>query len=54
MRLPPLRTLRVRNPNQSEGNPCVTIMSSVLGEPSLYLPSQSLPNLKSSRANEAA
>ncbi|EOO01736.1 putative 37s ribosomal protein mrp10 protein [Phaeoacremonium minimum UCRPA7] len=31
MRLPPLRTLRVRNPNQSEGNPCVTIMSSVLG-----------------------
>ncbi|KAI3394664.1 hypothetical protein diail_2474 [Diaporthe ilicicola] len=30
MRLPPLRVLRVRNPNKQEGNPCVPIMSSVL------------------------
>ncbi|KAG7284960.1 hypothetical protein NEMBOFW57_009576 [Staphylotrichum longicolle] len=31
IRLPPLRVLRVRNPNRSEPNPCLTIMSSVLG-----------------------
>ncbi len=31
MRLPPLKVLRVRNPNQQESNPCVTVMSSVLG-----------------------
>ncbi|KAF3765397.1 mitochondrial ribosomal protein 10 [Cryphonectria parasitica EP155] len=30
MRLPPLRVLRVRNPNKQEGNPCITVMSSVL------------------------
>ncbi|KKY13577.1 putative mitochondrial 37s ribosomal proteint [Diplodia seriata] len=29
--LPPLPKLRVRNPNKSEGNPCVGIMTSVLG-----------------------
>jgi hypothetical protein len=33
MRLPPLRVLRVRNPNRTEPNPCVTVMSSVLGMP---------------------
>lgn len=31
MRLPPLRVLRVRNPNKQDGNPCVTVMSTVLG-----------------------
>ncbi|KAH8819933.1 hypothetical protein F5884DRAFT_762204 [Xylogone sp. PMI_703] len=30
MRLPPLPKLRVRRPNQSEANPCLAIMSSVL------------------------
>ncbi|KAK4466966.1 hypothetical protein QBC42DRAFT_43001 [Cladorrhinum samala] len=30
IRLPPLRVLRVRNPNRPEPNPCLTIMSSVL------------------------
>ncbi|KAH6616073.1 hypothetical protein B0J18DRAFT_469319 [Chaetomium sp. MPI-SDFR-AT-0129] len=30
IRLPPLRVLRVRNPNFRESNPCVTVMSSVL------------------------
>lgn len=32
MRLPPVRVLRVRNPNKKETNPCFTAMSSVLGE----------------------
>lgn len=32
MRLPPLRVLRVRNPNKEAPNPCLPIMSSVLGE----------------------
>lgn len=32
MRLPPLRVLRVHNPNKQEGNPCVAVMSTVLGE----------------------
>ncbi|KAK4101204.1 mitochondrial ribosomal protein 10 [Parathielavia hyrcaniae] len=30
IRLPPLRSLRVRQPNRHEPNPCLTIMSSVL------------------------
>ncbi|ROW02553.1 hypothetical protein VPNG_07843 [Cytospora leucostoma] len=30
MRLPPLRVLRVKNPNKQEGNPCIPIMSTVL------------------------
>ncbi|TPX12927.1 uncharacterized protein E0L32_006572 [Thyridium curvatum] len=30
MRLPPLKVLRVRNPNQKETNPCLNVMSSVL------------------------
>lgn len=30
MRLPPLKVLRVRNPNKPEINPCVTVMSTVL------------------------
>ncbi|KAK2069918.1 hypothetical protein P8C59_004459 [Phyllachora maydis] len=30
MRLPPLRILRVRNPNKPVPNPCLTVMSSVL------------------------
>ncbi|KAH8670188.1 hypothetical protein BGZ60DRAFT_406860 [Tricladium varicosporioides] len=30
MRLPPLPKLRVRRPNQTEANPCLAIMSSVL------------------------
>jgi len=30
IRLPPLRVLRVRNPDRPEVNPCITIMSSVL------------------------
>ncbi|EKG13044.1 Ribosomal protein MRP10 mitochondrial [Macrophomina phaseolina MS6] len=29
--LPPLPKLRVRHPNRTEGNPCVGIMTSVLG-----------------------
>lgn len=32
MRLPPLRVLRVKNPNKQEGNPCLPIMSTVLCE----------------------
>lgn len=31
IRLPPLRTLKVRKPDKGEGNPCVGVMSSVLG-----------------------
>ena len=31
MRLPPLQTLRVHNPKRSVENPCIAIMSSVLG-----------------------
>lgn len=31
IRLPPLRVLRVRHPNRPESNPCLTVMSSVLG-----------------------
>ncbi|KAK4107430.1 mitochondrial ribosomal protein 10 [Canariomyces notabilis] len=30
IRLPPLRTLRVRHPNRPEPNPCLRFMSSVL------------------------
>lgn len=30
IRLPPLKALRVRNPNKPEENPCVAVMSSVL------------------------
>ncbi|KAI5925969.1 mitochondrial ribosomal protein 10 [Camillea tinctor] len=30
MRLPPLRTLRVKNPNGKSERPCVAVMSSVL------------------------
>ncbi|KAB5585094.1 mitochondrial ribosomal protein 10 [Coniochaeta sp. 2T2.1] len=30
IRLPPLKALRVRNPNRPEENPCVAVMSSVL------------------------
>ncbi|KAG9239714.1 hypothetical protein BJ875DRAFT_447444 [Amylocarpus encephaloides] len=30
MRLPPLPRLRVRRPNQSEANPCLALMTSVL------------------------
>ncbi|KAK4152304.1 hypothetical protein C8A00DRAFT_44608 [Chaetomidium leptoderma] len=30
MRLPPLRVLRIRQPNRPEPNPCMTVMSSVL------------------------
>ena len=30
-RLPPLPRLRVRKPNQGEANPCVALLSSVLG-----------------------
>ncbi|KAF2228803.1 mitochondrial ribosomal protein 10 [Viridothelium virens] len=30
-RLPPLPKLRVRRPNQAEANPCLGVMSSVLG-----------------------
>ncbi|KZF24855.1 mitochondrial ribosomal protein 10 [Xylona heveae TC161] len=31
MRLPPLPKLRVRHPNKTETNPCMAIMSSMLG-----------------------
>ena len=31
IRLPPMKVLRVRNPNFKQENPCVTVMSSVLG-----------------------
>ncbi|KAJ4412530.1 40S ribosomal protein mrp10 [Gnomoniopsis sp. IMI 355080] len=30
MRLPPVKVLRVKNPNRTTTNPCVTLMSSVL------------------------
>ncbi|KAI4259252.1 MAG: hypothetical protein L6R42_004659 [Xanthoria sp. 1 TBL-2021] len=30
-RLPPLQKLRVRRPNQAQANPCVGIMTSMLG-----------------------
>ncbi|CAN8104371.1 unnamed protein product [Discula destructiva] len=30
MRLPPLKVLRVKNPNRKSENPCITVMSSVL------------------------
>ncbi|PSR75153.1 mitochondrial ribosomal protein 10 [Coniella lustricola] len=30
MRLPPLRVIRVRNPNKQESNTCIAAMSSVL------------------------
>lgn len=32
IRLPPLKTLRVHNPKRQPENPCIAIMSSVLGE----------------------
>lgn len=31
IRLPPLKTLRVHNPKRATENPCIAIMSSVLG-----------------------
>jgi len=31
MRLPPLESLRVRNPTKRNANPCFTAMSTVLG-----------------------
>lgn len=31
IRLPPLKTLRVHNPKRQVENPCIAIMSSVLG-----------------------
>ncbi|VTO93964.1 unnamed protein product [Fusarium graminearum] len=41
IRLPPLKTLRVHNPKRQVENPCIAIMSSVLGRSllpcSLYL-----------------
>lgn len=30
MRLPPLKALRVRNPDVKQANPCITVMNSVL------------------------
>ena len=36
IRLPPLKVLRVRNTSRTEANPCLAIMSSVLGT---HLPS---------------
>lgn len=37
IRLPPLKTLRVHNPKRQVENPCIAIMSSVLGKsPLLY------------------
>lgn len=30
MRLPPLRNLRVKNPNQASRNPCIGVMASLL------------------------
>lgn len=38
MRLPPLKVLRVKNPNRQSEQPCMAIMSSVLGE-SIAFPS---------------
>lgn len=38
IRLPPLRTLRVHDPKRSVENPCIAIMSSVLGTFSLPCP----------------
>ena len=35
-RLPPLPKLRVRRPNQPGGNPCLGIMTSVLGTIASY------------------
>ena len=31
IRLPPLKKLKVRQPNKAEENPCIAVMSSVLG-----------------------
>lgn len=52
MRLPPMRVLRVRNPNKDEANPCLPVMSSVLGECTLSLPPSLAPFLPS--ANQHA
>ena len=38
IRLPPLRVLRVRHANRAEANPCVTVMSSVLGMLCHFIP----------------
>lgn len=35
MKLPPLRVLRVRDPKRKVENPCIAVMSTVLGEPSV-------------------
>ncbi|RBQ76385.1 hypothetical protein FVER14953_03234 [Fusarium verticillioides] len=42
IRLPPLKTLRVHNPKRQVENPCIAIMSSVLGK--LPLPPRLRPN----------
>lgn len=45
IKLPPLRVLRVKNPNQREGNPCVQVLSSVLGVCNSSPPGSPLPFL---------
>lgn len=42
IRLPPLKALRVRNPNRPEENPCVAIMSSVLSTSRSAIPSHAI------------
>jgi hypothetical protein len=43
MRLPPLPKLRVRRPNQSEANPCLALMTSVLSTSPLPHPPLTSP-----------
>ncbi|KAF5984201.1 37s ribosomal mrp10 [Fusarium coicis] len=49
IRLPPLKTLRVHNPKRQVENPCIAIMSSVLGK--LPLPHGSNPIMSTSFEN---
>ena len=52
MRLPPLPKLRVRRPNQGEGNPCLLLMNSVLSTSSLSSTS-CLPFCQNNLANQS-
>ncbi|KAI9648775.1 40S ribosomal protein mrp10 [Ciborinia camelliae] len=45
MRLPPLPKLRVRRPNQTDSNPCMAIMTSVLKSRSSEKEHDQLPSL---------
>lgn len=45
IRLPPLKTLRVHNPKRQPENPCIAIMSSVLGKMRPFFPTLPSPEL---------